>query len=70
MKEMTMRFETDAIRQTFTRVGMLAETEWGSFRRFISANPLTGFWCGAVFGAVVAGPAMFQIVWFAVWLFS
>lgn len=27
------------------------EKEWGGFRRYISANPLTGFWIGVGFGA-------------------
>ncbi len=27
------------------------DQEWGVFRRFIAANPLTGFWIGAMVGA-------------------
>ena len=30
------------------------DAKWGAFRRFIAANPLTGFWCGVIFGAFVA----------------
>lgn len=30
------------------------DTEWGMFRRFIAANPLTGFWIGVGLGAGVA----------------
>lgn len=26
------------------------EERWGGFRRFIAANPLTGFWAGVVLG--------------------
>lgn len=26
------------------------ENEWGAFRRFIAAHPLTGFWCGVAAG--------------------
>jgi hypothetical protein len=29
------------------------ETRWGGFRRFISRNPLTGFWIGVAAGAGV-----------------
>lgn len=27
------------------------DQEWGLFRRFISSNPLTGFWIGVGFGS-------------------
>lgn len=36
----------DDVKQKFDK-------EWGTFRRFISANPLTGFWIGVAFGTVV-----------------
>lgn len=28
------------------------DTQWGAFRRFIAANPLTGFWCGVAAGVL------------------
>lgn len=30
-----------------------ASAKWGSFRKFIAKNPLSGFWIGVAFGAVV-----------------
>lgn len=33
------------------------ETEWGTFRKWIAANPLTGFWVGVVVGVVAGGLA-------------
>lgn len=33
------------------------ETEWGVFRKFIAAHPLTGFWIGVVVGVVAGGLA-------------
>lgn len=30
------------------------DQEWGAFRKFIAANPLTGFWLGVAAGAVIA----------------
>lgn len=29
------------------------DTKWGAFRRFIAANPLTGFWAGVGAGLVL-----------------
>ncbi len=35
------------------------DSEWGTFRKFIAANPLTGFWIGVgvglVGGAIIRG---------------
>lgn len=28
------------------------DTRWGAFRKFIAANPLTGFWCGVAAGVI------------------
>lgn len=28
------------------------DEQWGEFRKFIAANPLTGFWAGVVSGAL------------------
>ncbi len=28
------------------------ETEWGAFRKWIAANPLSGFWTGVAAGVV------------------
>lgn len=30
------------------------DTEWGSFRKYIAAHPLTGFWSGVI-GGVLGG---------------
>lgn len=29
------------------------DNEWGSFRKFIAAHPLTGFWIGVVLGGAL-----------------
>lgn len=29
------------------------DNNWGSWRRFIAANPLTGFWTGVGVGALI-----------------
>lgn len=39
----------------FRNVQTKAMIEWGAFRRFISAHPLTGFWVGALFGGCIGG---------------
>lgn len=44
---------TEEIHATFETVRVKALTEWGAMRRFISANPLTGFWIGVVLGGAV-----------------
>lgn len=31
------------------------DEEWGIFRKYIAANPLTGFWLGVVAGATLGG---------------
>lgn len=38
----------------FETVKAKAATEWGGFRRWLSANPLTGFWTGVVGGVLIA----------------
>lgn len=30
------------------------DQEWGAFRKFIAAHPLTGFWLGVAAGAAIA----------------
>jgi len=37
------------------------DLRWGRFRRFIAANPLTGFWIGVAAGAV-AGYLVGQVI--------
>lgn len=32
-----------------------AKAEWGKFRQWIAANPLTGFWCGVAVGFLGGG---------------
>jgi hypothetical protein len=32
-----------------------AKAEWGKFRKWIAANPLTGFWCGVAAGVLGGG---------------
>lgn len=34
-----------------------ASAKWGAFRKFIAANPLTGFWIGVALGAFAGGVA-------------
>lgn len=34
-----------------TTLKLKFDAEWGAFRRFIAANPLTGFWTGVAAGA-------------------
>ena len=36
-------------------IGSKAQAEWGSFRKFIAAHPLTGFWVGVALGIVGGG---------------
>jgi len=38
-----------------TDLSAQAKAGWGKFRKFIAANPLTGFWSGVVIGAFAAG---------------
>lgn len=40
------------VREEAIKLAAKFEIEWGGFRRFISANPLTGFWVGAGAGAL------------------
>lgn len=35
-----------------TAAEQAAAAKWGAFRRFISANPLTGFWIGKAVGSL------------------
>lgn len=30
------------------------DQEWGAFRKWLAAHPLTGFWCAIVAGALAA----------------
>lgn len=41
------------IKTQFEAVKTKAVNEWGAFRRFISAHPLTGFWAGMILGGGV-----------------
>lgn len=41
----------DDIRDRAEAVAQKFDEKWGSFRRFISENPLTGFWIGVGGGA-------------------
>lgn len=36
-----------------TQIAQKFDQEWGAFRKFIAAHPLTGFWIGSGAGAVV-----------------
>jgi hypothetical protein len=42
-----------------TDLNAQAKAQWGKFRLFIAAHPLTGFWCGVgagvIFGGLVRG---------------
>lgn len=40
-----------------------AAAKWGRWRRFIARNPLTGFWCGVVIGAVLLGWPLGALRW-------
>lgn len=33
------------------------DSEWGAFRKYIAAHPLTGFWAGVVVGVIAGGLA-------------
>lgn len=35
----------------------LFDNKWGWFRKFIAANPLTGFWIGVASGSGIVGAA-------------
>lgn len=54
--------KTAQIRADFEIVKSKAATEWGAFRRWLSAHPLTGFWLGAGVGAGAAVVARFFLV--------
>lgn len=38
-----------------TQLKTLFDTKWGAFRKFIAANPLTGFWSGVIGGFILGG---------------
>lgn len=54
--------KTAQILGQFETVKTKAANEWGGFRRWLSAHPLTGFWTGTGFGAGVAIVARFFLV--------
>lgn len=40
-----------------------AETQWGAWRRFIAAHPLTGTWIMFAIGIVVGRVSMLLVRW-------